>query len=72
MSKQVGFVQWVLNQIVQDVPEDCELCEFDCRKPQCTRSEWQSCERRLNRAQGELMPRQVTRPESSRAQFFLD
>jgi hypothetical protein len=48
--------QWVLNQIVQDVPEDSALCEFDCRKGQCTQGEWQECERRLNRAEGELMP----------------
>jgi len=48
--------QWVLNHIVQEVPEDSALCEFDCRKGQCTVSEWATCERRLCHAQGELMP----------------
>jgi hypothetical protein len=42
--------------IVQDVPEDVSLCEFDCRNGQCTSSEWAICERRLQKASGELMP----------------
>jgi hypothetical protein len=53
------FSQWVLCQIVKDVPEGDALCEFDCRKGQCTQAEWVTCERRLNLAQGELMPAQV-------------
>ena len=63
MSKQVGFIQWVWNQIIQDVPEDTALCEFDCRKGQCDQGEWESCEKRLNRAEGELMPSQKTPKE---------
>jgi len=51
-----GFLQWVRDHFIQDVPEDTALCEFDCRKDQCTHGEWVSCERRLNRAEGELMP----------------
>lgn len=47
---------WIRNQVVQEVPEDCALCEFDCRKGQCTMEEWATCERRLKRAAGELMP----------------
>jgi hypothetical protein len=48
--------EWALCAIIQDVPESFALCEFDCRKGQCRQSEWATCERRLNRAQGELMP----------------
>ena len=48
--------RWLRNQIVQEVPEDSALCEFDCRKDQCTVGEWESCDRRLNKAAGELMP----------------
>ena len=51
-----GFFQEIRNQIIQDVPEDIGLCEFDCRTGQCTQDEWESCQRRLNRAEGELMP----------------
>jgi hypothetical protein len=52
--KSVG--QWVKDEIAQDVPEESALCEFDCRKDQCTHEEWESCERRLRAAAGELMP----------------
>ena len=39
--------RWLKGQIVQEVPEDVALCEFDCRKGQCRMGEWESCERRL-------------------------
>lgn len=41
---------------MDDVPEGDALCEFDCRKLQCSVGEWEVCERRLQRASGELMP----------------
>ncbi len=48
--------RWFQRQIVQSVPEDTALCEFDCRKQQCTMGEWESCDRRIRKAAGELMP----------------
>jgi hypothetical protein len=48
------LVDLVLNQIIQDVPKDIAVCEFDCRRIQCSRR--MTCERRLNRARNELMP----------------
>jgi hypothetical protein len=36
------------SQLVQDVPQEDALCEFDCRKRQCLAGEWESCPRRLN------------------------
>jgi len=47
---------WLRRQIVDDVPPEAALCEFDCRKPQCYAGEWETCERRLHNAAGELMP----------------
>ena len=47
---------WVGGQIVGEVPEDDAVCEFDCRKPQCTEREWENCPRRLQHAAGQLMP----------------
>lgn len=38
-----GFSQWVINQIVQDVPEDCAICEFVCRRQQCSESDRMAC-----------------------------
>jgi hypothetical protein len=49
--------QRLRNQVVQTVPEDCAVCEFDCRKCQCTLGEWEICARRLNKAAGEPMAR---------------
>ena len=34
--------QWVKDQIVCEVPEDLVLCEYDCRKKQCTVGEWET------------------------------
>jgi len=47
---------WAAEKVIREVPQDEALCEFDCRKPQCKAGEWESCNRRLQRAAGELMP----------------
>ena len=41
------FGRWLLNAIVQDVPDEIASCEFDCRKGQCRHEEWSTCTRRL-------------------------
>ena len=43
---------WFKNGLIQDVPEDIEVCELECRKPQCRRGEWETCERRLRGLSG--------------------
>jgi len=48
--------QWLKGPWIGEVPEDDALCEFDCRKNQCRHDEWASCERRISKAAGELMP----------------
>lgn len=48
--------QWLKDQIAQEVPEAVALCEYDCRKQQCTGEEWATCERRTHQAAGELWP----------------
>ena len=62
MSVPRNMWNWLRRQIVADVPEGEALCEFDCRKPQCTEEEWEVCDRRLKRAAGELMPEEKPRP----------
>jgi len=44
------------NEIVGNVPPETAVCEFDCRKQECRYGEWATCDRRLTRAAGELMP----------------
>jgi hypothetical protein len=56
--------RWFVDGIVQDVPENVSLCEFDCRKQHCTFNEWAICERRRRKASGELMPQRHPVPES--------
>jgi hypothetical protein len=55
-SRFIRLWQWVKRQVVQDVPEDIALCEFACRKGQCGMDEWETCDRRINKAAGELSP----------------
>lgn len=59
-SKPASFFRrlrrWVTNQVIQEIPGDIALCEFDCRKEQCTIEEWATCERRISGASGELKP----------------
>ena len=50
------FGHWIAGQIIQDVPDDIALCEFDCRKVQCGVEECETCPRRLKRGAGELLP----------------
>lgn len=54
VMRRVG--EWVLGHVIQDVPEDVGLCEFDCRRADCLPGELEACERRQCRAKGELMP----------------
>ena len=55
---------WLRNQIVAEVPADLAVCEFECRKIECSSDEWICCERRTSRAAGE--PRlSVLGPERS-------
>ncbi|MFZ0950014.1 MAG: hypothetical protein WAN19_17900 [Candidatus Sulfotelmatobacter sp.] len=54
--------QWLKGQIAQDVPEEDALCEYDCRKQQCTEEEWATCERRIHKAAGELWPESGPEP----------
>ena len=56
LSLWARFIRWIKVQWVGEVPDEIALCEFDCRKDQCLEGEWLSCERRINRAAGELMP----------------
>jgi hypothetical protein len=52
------FWEWSKSQIVQTVPDEMSVCEFDCRRPQCTIAHWESCDYRSHEAAGWLMPDQ--------------
>jgi hypothetical protein len=54
--------RWTKGQIVADVPDNIALCEFSCRKLQCSMGEWANCERRIRNAAGELTPLALPAP----------
>jgi outer membrane lipopolysaccharide assembly protein LptE/RlpB len=51
-----GLSHWMREQVVTDVPADLAPCEFDCRQTTCSSEEWTTCQCRISRAAGELMP----------------
>jgi hypothetical protein len=52
----ISLWQWIKDEIVQDVPEEIALCEFDCNKAQCTQEQWLACSRRLAHAARKATP----------------
>ena len=58
--------QSLKDQIAQDVREEDAVCEFDCRKQKCTQGEWATCERRIQRAAGELWPASSAAPNAQK------
>ena len=34
------------NIVGQEVPQEMEVCEFDCRRLECSQKDWENCERR--------------------------
>jgi len=55
---------WLRKQIVAEVPADLAVCEFECRKTECSSDEWICCERRISRAAGEHMTLVIQRERS--------
>jgi hypothetical protein len=37
---------WLLKNLVQEVPEQLSVCEFDCPNNECTIRDWVGCELR--------------------------
>lgn len=68
MAESTGHRLWefVKHQVVDDAPEEFAICEFDCRKEQCMRCQYDTCERRIRRGAGELFPASQAREPSER------
>jgi hypothetical protein len=48
MSWLDAAIRWLKDQIIGEVPAESAVCEFDCRKQQCSYAEWLVCSRRLS------------------------
>jgi hypothetical protein len=61
-TESTGHRLWefVKRQIVDEVPEEFAICEFDCREIRCMPNEWNTCELRIQNGAGELFP--VSKP----------
>jgi hypothetical protein len=64
--------------IAQQVPNSLALCEFGCRVGQCSRGEWEECERRIQfatqldeQASGAITPAERPADSSSLAPLVL-
>jgi hypothetical protein len=42
---------WLLNNLIQEVPEELSICEFDCPMSECTTRNWIGCELRQQASQ---------------------
>ena len=40
------MLAWLMKNLVEEVPEQLSVCEFDCPNHECTINDWASCERR--------------------------
>lgn len=48
--------RWFSGHLLGEVPDDIPLCAFDCKRAPGPEEEWATCERRIHRAAGELLP----------------
>ena len=39
--------QWAREVLIDEVPAAMAVCEFDCRKLECSHGDWETCENRL-------------------------
>ena len=38
--------QWFAGHLVQNVPEELSVCEYDCDEPDCRDGKWSMCKKR--------------------------
>lgn len=51
-----GLADFLKRQIVEEVPDELAICEFECRKEQCYGADWLTCERRTGKGAGQWSP----------------
>jgi hypothetical protein len=68
MNPVVRLARWLRNQVVQYVPENIAVCEFECLETTCTSAKWNECRRRREMTPGGATQGtdQVTRIRGSR------
>lgn len=44
----IEFCRWLKAQWIAEVPDDLAICEFECRKSECSFECWATCVRRIS------------------------
>jgi hypothetical protein len=52
----IELCRWLKAQWVAEVPDDLAICEFECRKSQCSFDGWANCVRRISQTPKGLGP----------------
>jgi len=49
-TRSIERVQrWIADHIIQNVPEEVSVCEYECQEPNCHIAKWAMCEKRVPR-----------------------
>jgi hypothetical protein len=43
--------RWLSQHLVQSVPEEISICEYECQEPECHIAKWALCEKRVARTE---------------------
>jgi hypothetical protein len=55
VARSFGRVQrWLADHIIQNVPEEVSVCEYECQEPDCHIAKWAMCEKRATRPEKAL------------------
>ena len=38
--------RWFADHVIQNVPEEVSVCEYECQEPDCHLAKWALCEKR--------------------------
>ena len=55
-TRAIGRAQrWFADHIVQNVPEEMSVCEYECGEPDCHIAKWALCEKRVQQPENVLI-----------------
>ena len=57
------FGVWLKGLLIEEVPAEIAVCEFDCRRTQCLFEEWENCPNRLSLLTGASHPKTEGHPK---------
>jgi len=47
LTRWLAFaLRWIGEHLIQTVPEEMSICEYECQDPWCSSAKWATCDRR--------------------------